>query len=181
MDPALYGLSDPNPLTAPHSHLMAHYTVNKILLTLKNPLLNMNVREMQQNRKHSKILSVLQVNQLGSALGTHSFSTAFSLSNIFQYLYNTNGIIHSKHIMANDIKWHEPWDPNKPFKSMFQNLELCQIYEMQAGNPYTKEQIINKANIDIIYNGRYYTELKENDGKFNNPNVEDCQPSNNFS
>ena len=58
---------------------------------------------------------------------------------------------------------------------MFQYLELCQSYVLRAGNTYTKEQMINRAKIKIIDNGKYCTELKEYDDKFDGPIIKNWQ------
>ena len=44
---------------------------------------------------------------------------------------------------------------------------------MRAGNPHTKEQIINRAKIKIINTGSYGTELKEYEDEFDDPTIKD--------
>ena len=67
---------------------------------------------------------------------------------------------------------HKPWNPNEQLSHVLKFGALVN-FVMQAGNLYTKEQIINRVKVNIINTGRYHDELKEYDDEFDDHSSEE--------
>ena len=62
---------------------------------------------------------------------------------------------------ANDVRFAAPWNPSEPIESLFDRLEDCYVFAIQAKPPYTQEQLIDKAIMAIQRTGLYETALLE--------------------
>ena len=91
-----------------------------------------------------------------------------SIRNLLTHLFENYGNITQLELEDNDTKMRSLWDPNSPFDCLVQQLEDCQDYTDDGGQPYTTDQLLRIAYTLVIKTGLYFEDCKAWNAKPNN-------------
>jgi hypothetical protein len=76
-------------------------------------------------------------------------------------LFENYGKIRSTDLMANNKRMEEDWDPSETFQTIMARIKLCREFAIDAGQPYTDDQILAKVHAIVFNTGLYYEALEK--------------------
>jgi hypothetical protein len=76
-------------------------------------------------------------------------------------LFENYGKIRSTDLLANNKRMEEDWDPAETFQTIMARIKQCREFAIDAGQPYTEEQILAKAHAIVFNTGLYYEALEK--------------------
>jgi hypothetical protein len=75
--------------------------------------------------------------------------------------FENYGKIRSTDLMANNKRMEEDWDPSETFQTLMARIKLCREFAIDAGQPYTDDQILAKVHAIVFNTGLYYEALEK--------------------
>lgn len=83
--------------------------------------------------------------------------TSLTLQALLEHLFNKHGKINPADLALNEKRMTEAWDGTKPFEMIIKRLDECIAFADAGNDPYTSQQVINKA-ITIVFKMGLYNE-----------------------
>jgi hypothetical protein len=76
--------------------------------------------------------------------------------------------------LANNKRFDEDWDPSETFQTIMARIKQCREFAINAGQPYSEEQVLAKTHAIVFNTGLYHDALEKWDevpiGLANNDN-----------
>jgi hypothetical protein len=76
-------------------------------------------------------------------------------------LFENYGKIRSTNLMANNKHFDEDWDPSETFQTIMARIKQCREFAIDAGQPYTEEQVLAKTHAIVFNTGLYHDALEK--------------------
>ena len=79
---------------------------------------------------------------------------------MLSFLFTQYGKITPQALALNNKKFEKEWDPTSPIELLIDQIDSCQEFAIDGGQPYSNEQILNNAYTLIFKSGLFFEDCR---------------------
>jgi hypothetical protein len=127
---------------------------------------NENIRKWKEHKNVTKALCKQLNDSVGPAYIAHleDLFSGFNkvlVKDILLDLFENYGKIRLTDLRANHKRFDKDWDPSETFQTIMARVKQCCEFAIDAGQPYSEEQVLAKTHAIVFNTGLYHDALED--------------------
>jgi hypothetical protein len=127
---------------------------------------NESLRKWKEYENVTKALRKQLINAIEPAYIAHlddlfSGFNKVPVKNILLDLFENYGKIRSTDLLANNKRFDEDWVPSETFQTVMARVKQCREFAIDAGQPFSEEQVLAKTHAIVFNTGLYHDALEK--------------------